>query len=148
MSLSESHMINRRKRNGSLTGFPGYDNRRSIDAIGFDVLPHSTLPTRGFERLFTILLRFTQVVNVRKFHRCSWTLNTLLSKKVEPQNRKKGTTTQLPNTLFERKFVGVVEFEFRKMVSSFRSLFRVTNLHVVSTASPSTAYLLSFLYGC
>ena len=62
---SKDHMINR--RNGSLTWFPGYDSRRSIDPIGFDLLRHSTLPTRGFDRLFTILLRFTQVVNVRKF---------------------------------------------------------------------------------
>ena len=59
----------------------------STDSIGFDLLRHSTLRINGFERLFTILLRFTQVVNVHKCYHCSQTLNTLLSEKVESRNR-------------------------------------------------------------
>ena len=91
----------------------------SIDSIEFDFRRHSALPTKGFERLFTILLQFTQVANVHKFCSCSQTLNTLPSKKIESGDiERKDKRTQSPKIAFERKFVGVVEYEFRKMVSS------------------------------
>ena len=61
-----------------------------------------------------------KLLNVRKIYRCSQTLNTLLSKKIERQNRKKDQRSQLPKTVFERKIIGFIESEFRKMVSSFQ----------------------------
>ena len=75
--------------NGSLTRLPGYNGKCSIDVVAFEILRHTTLRTKGFEKLFTILSRFAQVVSVRKFYRCSQTLNPLLPKKSESRNRKK-----------------------------------------------------------